>query len=59
MHETRGTDFLQAIMLSTLAMKKVWQNKRKAAGKDYSRPNIVMNSVRLRKAIHVPSRSRI
>lgn len=31
-------------MLGTLAMKKVWQNKRKAAGKDFSRPNIVMNS---------------
>ena len=25
-------------------MKKRWQNKRKAAGKDYSKPNIVMNS---------------
>jgi glutamate decarboxylase len=34
----------EAIMLSTLAMKKRWQNKRKAEGKDYSRPNIVMNS---------------
>ncbi|KAI5367603.1 putative pyridoxal phosphate-dependent decarboxylase, pyridoxal phosphate-dependent transferase [Septoria linicola] len=34
----------EAIMLGTLAMKKVWQNKRKAAGKDFSRPNIVMNS---------------
>lgn len=34
----------EAIMLSTLAMKKRWQNKRKAAGKDYSRPNIVMNA---------------
>lgn len=31
-------------MLATLAMKKRWQNKRKAAGKDFSRPNIVMNS---------------
>ena len=31
-------------MLATLAMKKRWQNKRKAAGKDYSNPNIVMNS---------------
>lgn len=31
-------------MLGTLAMKKRWQNKRKAAGKDYSKPNIVMNS---------------
>ncbi|KAL1966240.1 hypothetical protein VTN77DRAFT_4792 [Rasamsonia byssochlamydoides] len=34
----------EAIMLATLAMKKRWQNKRKAEGKDYSRPNIVMNS---------------
>ena len=34
----------EAIMLGTLAMKKRWQNKRKAAGKDFSKPNIVMNS---------------
>lgn len=34
----------EAIMLATLAMKKTWVNKRKAEGKDYSRPNIVMNS---------------
>ncbi len=34
----------EAIMLGTLAMKKRWQNKRKAAGKDHSKPNIVMNS---------------
>ena len=34
----------EAIMLGTLAMKKVWQNKRKAAGKDFSKPNIIMNS---------------
>lgn len=34
----------EAIMLCTLAMKRVWVNKRKAAGKDYSRPNIVMSS---------------
>lgn len=34
----------EAIMLGTLAMKKAWQNKRKAAGKDTTRPNIVMNS---------------
>ena len=25
-------------------MKKRWQNKRKAEGKDYSKPNIVMNA---------------
>lgn len=34
----------EAIMLSTLAMKRRWQNKRKAAGKDFSKPNIIMNS---------------
>lgn len=34
----------EAIMLATLAMKKRWANKRKAEGKDFSRPNIVMNS---------------
>ncbi|KAH8599460.1 glutamate decarboxylase [Bisporella sp. PMI_857] len=34
----------EAIMLGVLAMKKRWQNKRKAEGKDYSKPNIVMNS---------------
>ncbi|KKK22965.1 hypothetical protein P175DRAFT_0444594 [Aspergillus ochraceoroseus IBT 24754] len=34
----------EAIMLGTLAMKRRWQNRRKAEGKDYSRPNIVMNS---------------
>ncbi|MCJ1285247.1 hypothetical protein MMC26_004587 [Xylographa opegraphella] len=34
----------EAIMLATLAMKRRWQNKRKAAGKDISNPNIVMNS---------------
>nr|POE85222.1 glutamate decarboxylase [Quercus suber] len=34
----------EAIMLATLAMKKRWANKRKAEGKDCSRPNIIMNS---------------
>lgn len=34
----------EAIMLATLAMKKKWANKRKAEGKDFSRPNLVMNS---------------
>ncbi|KAF2423764.1 glutamate decarboxylase/sphingosine phosphate lyase [Tothia fuscella] len=34
----------EGIMLGVLAMKKVWQNKRKAAGKPYDKPNIVMNS---------------
>lgn len=34
----------EAIMLGVLAMKRRWQNKRKEAGLDYSKPNIVMNS---------------
>jgi glutamate decarboxylase len=34
----------EAIMLGTLAMKRRWQNKRKAEGKDTARPNIIMNS---------------
>ena len=34
----------EAIMLAVLAMKKRWQNKRKAEGKPYDKPNIVMNS---------------
>lgn len=34
----------EAIMLAVLAMKKKWANKRKAEGKDYSNPNIIMNS---------------
>ncbi|KAL7661949.1 hypothetical protein ACMYSQ_001315 [Aspergillus niger] len=34
----------EAIMLGTLAMKRRWQNKRRAEGKDASKPNIVMNS---------------
>lgn len=34
----------EAIMLGVLAMKKRWQNKRKAEGKDWSRPNIIMSS---------------
>jgi glutamate decarboxylase len=34
----------EGIMLATLAMKKLWQNRRKAEGKDSTRPNIVMNS---------------
>ena len=44
---TMGTSTIgssEAIMLATLAMKKRWQNKRKAEGKDFSKPNIVMNS---------------
>ena len=34
----------EAIMLAVLAMKKRWQNRRKAAGKPWDNPNIVMNS---------------
>lgn len=34
----------EAIMLGVLAMKKRWQNKRKAEGKPYDKPNLVMNS---------------
>lgn len=34
----------EAIMLGVLAMKKLWQNKRKAAGKPYDNPNMVMCS---------------
>ncbi|QDS77549.1 hypothetical protein FKW77_001157 [Venturia effusa] len=34
----------EAIMLGVLAMKKRWQNKRKAEGKPFDKPNIIMNS---------------
>ncbi|KIM42393.1 hypothetical protein M413DRAFT_133174 [Hebeloma cylindrosporum] len=34
----------EAIMLGGLAMKKKWQEARKAAGKDYFHPNIVFGS---------------
>lgn len=34
----------EAIMLAVLALKKRWQEKRKAAGKPYDKPNIIMNS---------------
>ncbi|KAJ5684857.1 uncharacterized protein N7477_001202 [Penicillium maclennaniae] len=34
----------EAIMLGVLAMKKRWQNERKAQGKDTSRPNIIMST---------------
>lgn len=33
----------EAIMLALLAMKKTWVNKRKAQGKDYSKPSIIMS----------------
>ena len=31
----------EAIMLAGLAFKRKWQNKRKAEGKPYEKPNIV------------------
>ncbi|KAH1463232.1 hypothetical protein KXX13_005497 [Aspergillus fumigatus] len=34
----------EGIMLAMLAMKKRWQNRRRAEGKDSTHPNIVMNS---------------
>ncbi|KFY36560.1 hypothetical protein V494_05020 [Pseudogymnoascus sp. VKM F-4513 (FW-928)] len=34
----------EAVMLATLAMKKRWQNKRKAEGKPYDKPNMIMSS---------------
>ena len=34
----------EAIMLGTLAMKRRWQNKRKAEGKPFDKPNLIMNS---------------
>ncbi|PKY07104.1 glutamate decarboxylase [Aspergillus campestris IBT 28561] len=46
-HDAIGTSTVgssEGIMLATLAMKKRWQNARKAAGKDWTRPNIVMSS---------------
>jgi glutamate decarboxylase len=38
----------EAILLATLAMKKRWVNRQRAAGKDYSKPNLIMSS-----AVHV------
>ena len=37
--ETVG--YSEAIMLAGLALKRNWQNKRKAEGKTYDKPNIV------------------
>ena len=34
----------EAIMLGGLALKKAWQERRKATGKDYYHPNIVMGA---------------
>lgn len=38
----------ESIILATLAMKRKWQNARRAAGKSTEKPNIVMNT-----AVHV------
>jgi glutamate decarboxylase len=34
----------EAVLLGGLAMKRRWQDRRKAAGLDTSRPNIVMGT---------------
>ncbi|ETS86315.1 hypothetical protein PFICI_00143 [Pestalotiopsis fici W106-1] len=34
----------EAILLATLAMKKRWINRQRSAGKDVSRPNLIMSS---------------
>jgi len=34
----------EAIMLGVLAMKKRWANKRKAEGKPFDKPNLIMNA---------------
>jgi glutamate decarboxylase len=34
----------EAIMLGVLAMKKRWQLQRKADGKPWDKPNLIMNS---------------
>lgn len=34
----------EAVHLGGLAMKRVWQNKRRAEGKDISKPNIIMGA---------------
>ena len=44
----------EAIMLGGLAMKKRWQEARKAAGKDHFHPNIVR--VPLLRVVSVPTR---
>jgi len=41
---TATTGSSEAIMLGGLAMKKVWQSKRKSAGKDFYKPNIIMGA---------------
>ncbi|BFZ58529.1 glutamate decarboxylase gad1 [Savitreella phatthalungensis] len=41
---TATTGSSEAIMLGGLAMKRRWQERQKAAGKDYSKPNVIMGS---------------
>ncbi|CCH41035.1 Glutamate decarboxylase [Wickerhamomyces ciferrii] len=41
---TATTGSSEAIMLGGLALKKIWQQKRKDAGEDYYKPNIIMGS---------------
>lgn len=41
---TSTTGSSEACMLGGLAMKRLWQHKRKAEGKDASKPNMVMSS---------------
>lgn len=46
-HGAIGTSCIgssEAIMLAVLAMKKLWKNKRKAAGKSTENPNLIMSS---------------
>ncbi|KAI9808205.1 MAG: hypothetical protein M1825_004662 [Sarcosagium campestre] len=46
-HHAVGTSCVgssEAIILGTLAMKKRWKNMRKAAGKPFDNPNIIMSS---------------
>lgn len=45
--EVLGTSTIgssEAIILATLAMKRKWQNARRAAGKSTEKPNLIMNS---------------
>jgi len=41
---TATTGSSEALMLGGLAMKRRWQEKRKAAGEDWSRPNVIMGA---------------
>lgn len=41
---TATTGSSEAIQLGGLAMKKAWQARRKAQGKDYFHPNVIMGA---------------